>query len=192
MIRAFLAIDLPESLRPGLALAQGELKKSQADVRWVPPGNIHITLKFFGNLPDAEVPPIISAAREVASQQAPLCLAVLGAGAFPSIRSPRVVWLGLGGDLLPLSKFFHRLEKAFAQLGYPPEGRAFNPHLTLGRVRSPEGRVQLSRAIEKLVVDWPPFQVQEIILYQSLLSPKGSTYTPLEVIKLSEQGAVSS
>jgi 2'-5' RNA ligase len=192
MIRAFLAIDLPESLRPGLALAQGELKKSQADVRWVPPGNIHITLKFFGNLPDAEVPPIIAAARQAASQQAasqqaPLSLQVLGAGAFPSSRSPRVVWLGLGGDLLPLSQFFHRLEKAFAQLGYPPEGRAFNPHLTLGRVRSPEGRAQLSRAIEKLVVDWPPFQVREIILYQSVLSPKGSTYTPLEVIKFSEQ-----
>ena len=188
MIRAFLAIDLPETLRPGLALAQGELKKSQADVRWVPPGNIHITLKFFGNLPDAEVPPIISAARQAASQQAPLSLKVLGAGAFPSSRSPRVVWLGLGGDLLPLSQFFHRLEKAFAQLGYPPEGRAFNPHLTLGRVRSPEGRPQLSRTLEKLVVDWPPFQVREIILYQSVLSPRGSTYTPLEVIKLMSGG----
>jgi 2'-5' RNA ligase len=186
MIRAFLAIDLPETLRPGLALAQGELKKSHADVRWVPQGNIHITLKFFGNLPDAAVPPIIAAARQAASQQAPLSLEVLGAGAFPSSRSPRVVWLGLGGDLLPLSQFFYRLEKAFAQLGYPPEGRAFNPHLTLGRVRSPEGRAQLSRAIEKLVVAWPPFQVREIILYQSVLSPKGSTYTPLEVIKLSE------
>ena len=186
MIRAFLAIDLPESLRPGLALAQGELKKSQADVRWVPPGNIHITLKFFGNLPDAEVPPIIAAARQAASQQAPLSLAVTGAGAFPSIRSPRVVWLGLRGDLLPLSQFFYRLEKAFAPLGYPPEGRAFNPHLTLGRVRSPEGRAQLSRALEKLVVDWPPFPVGEIILYQSVLSPQGSRYTPLEVIKLGE------
>jgi len=184
MIRCFLAIDLPESLRPGLALVQGELKKAQADVRWVPPGNIHITLKFFGNVTDAEVPAIINAAREVAAGQAPLTLKVTGAGAFPSVRSPRVVWLGLGGDLLPLTHFFHRLEKALAQLDYPPEGRAFNPHLTLGRVRSPEGRAQLSRALEKLVVDWPPFPVREIILYQSVLSPKGSTYTPLEVIKL--------
>ncbi len=187
MIRCFLAIDLPESLRPGLALAQGELKKAQADVRWVPPGNIHITLKFFGNVTDAEVPAIIAAAREVAATQPPLTLKVTGAGAFPTVRSPRVVWLGLGGDLLPLTQFFHRLEKAFAALDYPPEGRAFNPHLTLGRVRSPEGRVQLSRAIEKLVVDWPPFPVREIILFQSVLSPKGSTYTPLEVIKLSER-----
>jgi RNA 2',3'-cyclic 3'-phosphodiesterase len=187
MIRCFLAIDLPESLRPGLALVQGELKESHADVRWVPPGNIHITLKFFGNVTDAEVPAIINASREVAAEQAPLTLKVTGAGAFPNTRSPRVVWLGLGGDLVPLSQFFYRLEKALAALDYPPEGRAFNPHLTLGRVRSPEGRAQLSRALEKLVVDWPPFAVQEIILYQSVLSPKGSTYTPLEVIKFGKQ-----
>ena len=89
-----------------MALSQEELKKSQAHVRWVPPGNIHITLKFFGNLPDAEVPPLIAAARQVASRQAPLSLEVLGAGAFPSSRSPRVVWVGLGGDLMALSKFF--------------------------------------------------------------------------------------
>lgn len=186
MIRCFLAIDLPESLRPGLALAQGELKKSQADVRWVPPGNIHITLKFFGNLKAEELPPVIAAAREVAAAQGPLTLKVSGAGAFPSSRSPRVVWLGLAGDLLPLTLFYQRLEGAFAQLGYPPEDRAFSPHLTLGRVRSPEGRTQLSRALENLAVDWPPFAVREIILYQSVLSPKGSAYTPLEVIKLGE------
>jgi 2'-5' RNA ligase len=184
MIRCFLAIDLPEDLRPQLALVQGELKKAQADVRWVQPGNIHITLKFFGNVVDTEISAIIAAAREVAIKQAPLTLKVTGAGAFPNVRSPRVVWLGLGGDMIPLTKFFHRLEKAFTALDYPPEGRAFNPHLTLGRVRSPEGRAQLSRAIEKLVVDWPPFPVREIILFQSVLSPKGSTYTPLEIIKL--------
>jgi 2'-5' RNA ligase len=184
MIRAFLAIDLPEDQRPGLALVQGELKKAHADVRWVPPGNMHITLKFFGNVTEAEVPAIIAAAREAASGQEPLTLKVTGAGAFPHVRSPRVVWLGIGGDMLPLTQFFYRLEKACAALDYPPEGRAFNPHLTLGRVRSPEGRAQLSRALEKLVVDWPPFPVREIILYQSVLSPKGSTYTPLEVISL--------
>ncbi len=187
MIRCFLAIDLPEDLRPQLALVQGELKKAQADVKWVPPGNIHITLKFFGNVTDAEIPTIVAAAREVAGQQAPLTLKLTGAGAFPNTRSPRVVWLGLSGDMLPLTQFFHRLEKAFAALDYPPETRAFNPHLTLGRVRSPEGRAQLSRAIEKLVVDWPPFVVREIILFQSVLSPKGSTYTPLEAIRLIER-----
>ncbi len=94
MIRTFLAIDLPESLRPGLALAQAELKKTQADVRWVPPRNIHITLKFFGHVTDAEIPNLIAAAREVAAAQAPLTLKVTGAGAFPNTRSPG--WCGWG------------------------------------------------------------------------------------------------
>ena len=167
---------------------QEELKKSQADVRSVPPSNIHITLKFFRAIPRTpRCRPSSPRPGRRPPGRPPLTLEVVGAGAFPSSRSPRVVWLGLGGDLMALSQFFQRLEKAFAGLGYPPEGRAFSPHLTLGRVRSPEGRAQLSRALDKLVIAWPPFQVREIILYQSVLSPKGSTYTPLEVIKLSEQ-----
>ena len=127
MIRCFLAIDLPEDLRPGLALVQGELKRSQADVRWVPPGNIHITLKFFGNVTDAEVPAIIAAAREVAAEQAPLTLKVTGAGAFPNTRSPRVVWLGLGGDMLPLSAVFLPAGKGLCGAGLPAGGPGLQP-----------------------------------------------------------------
>ena len=84
------------------------------------------------------------AAREAAAETAPLQLQATGAGAFPSPNAPRVVWLGLGGDLVPLTQLFYRLEKAFAALGYPPEGRAFNPHLTLGRVKSPANRERLA------------------------------------------------
>ena len=158
MIRAFLAIELPEALRAGLAQVQEELKRSRADVRWVPAGNIHLTLKFFGNVPDDEIEALAQAAREAAAEAAPLQLQATGAGAFPSPTAPRVVWLGLGGDLVPLTQLFYRLEKAFAALGYPPEGRAFNPHLTLGRVKSPANRDKLARLLEKLPpVDWPPF-----------------------------------
>jgi RNA 2',3'-cyclic 3'-phosphodiesterase len=188
MIRAFLAIELPEVLRVGLAQVQEELKRSRADVRWVPVGNIHLTLKFFGNVPDDEIEALAAAARQAAAEAAPLELQATGAGAFPSPTAPRVVWLGLGGDLLPLTQLFYRLEKAFAALGYPPEGRAFNPHLTLGRVKSPANRDKLARLLEKLPpLSWPPFTVEELILFQSVLSPQGSKYTPLEVIKLGEK-----
>jgi len=166
MIRCFLAIDLPDSLRPQLALVQGELKKSDADVRWVAVGNIHLTLKFFGNLPDAEVDPIAAAAREVAEGQAPFQLQVTNAGAFPSVRSPLVVWLGLGGDLVPLARMYHQLEKAFATLGHLPAGRPFNPHLTLGRVKSPLNRHRLAKLLETMApLNWPPFKVNELMLY---------------------------
>jgi 2'-5' RNA ligase len=185
MIRAFLAIEMPETLRAGLALVQGELKRSHADVRWVAAGNIHLTLKFFSNVPDEEIDTLALAAREVAQAEEPFQLKATIAGAFPSPRAPRVVWLGLGGDVVPLNRLYYQLEKAFAKLGYPAEGRAFHPHLTLGRVKSPDNREKLARMLEKMsAVDWPPFEVKELILFQSVLSPKGSIYTPLKVVPL--------
>jgi 2'-5' RNA ligase len=185
MVRAFLAIELPGSLRPSLAQLQEELKRSGADVRWVPVGNIHLTLKFFGNVPEAEVDTLAQAAREVAKDQAPFNLTVTQAGAFPNTRSPRVIWLGMGGEVVPLTQFYYRLEKAFVALGHPLEDRAFNPHLTLGRVRSPKGRERLSKMLQELPgLNGPPFLVREIVLFQSNLSPQGATYTPLKVIPL--------
>jgi len=185
MIRAFLAIELPGSLRAGLAQVQAELKRSGADVRWVAPGNIHLTLKFFGNVPEDEIAALAAAARQAAAETTPLQLQVTVAGAFPSPNAPRVLWLGLGGDVVPLTQLFYRLEKAFAALGHPPEGRAFNPHLTLGRVKSPANRDKLARLLAKLPpLDWPPFEVKELILFQSVLSPQGSKYTPLGAIPL--------
>ena len=154
-------------------------------MRWVQPGNIHLTLKFFGNVPDEEIGSLALAARQAAAEAEPLQLQVTAAGAFPSSQAPRVVWLGLGGDVVPLTRLYYGLEKGFATLGYLPEGRAFNPHLTLGRVKSPANRERLAKLLEKLPpLDWPPFTVKELILFQSVLSPQGSKYTPLKVIPL--------
>ena len=174
MIRAFLAIELPDALRPGLAQIQGELKRSHADVRWVAVGNIHLTLKFFGNVPEDEIDALALAARQAAAEAAPLQLQATGVGAFPSPNAPRVVWLGLGGDVVPLTRLFYGLEKAFTTLGYLPEGRAFNPHLTLGRVKSPANRDRLAKLLAKMPpLDWPPFEVKELILFQSVLVAPG-------------------
>lgn len=179
MIRAFLAIDLPASLRPVLSRAQEELKKSGADVKWVPPGNIHLTLKFFGNIPEDQVEAIAQAARSVAAAQAPFALMITDAGAFPSPKNPRVVWLGVEGDLAVIRDFHRRLEAAFAPLGFAPEDRPFSPHLTLGRVKSPAGRPELTRRLVTLPSpDCTPFKVSEVILFRSNLSPKGPRISP--------------
>jgi 2'-5' RNA ligase len=185
MIRAFLAIDLPASLRPVLSWAQEELKKSGADVKWVPVGNIHITLKFFGNITDQQVGDISEAVVALAANQEPFSLTITDAGAFPSPKSPRVVWLGVGGGLDILREFHRRLEIAFAALGFPPEDRPLAPHLTLGRVKSPEGRTALTRCLVNLPPpEAAPFQVSDIVLFRSNLSPQGATYLPLKVIPL--------
>uniref|UniRef100_A0A7V4G6P0 RNA 2',3'-cyclic phosphodiesterase n=1 Tax=Desulfobacca acetoxidans TaxID=60893 RepID=A0A7V4G6P0_9BACT len=185
MIRAFLAIDLPASLRAVVTRAQEELKKSGADVKWVPPGNVHLTLKFFGNITEERVEALAQAASRVAGEQTPFSLTLTQAGAFPSPKNPRVVWLGVGGNLEAIAEFHRRLEAAFAALGFPPEDRPFAPHLTLGRVRSPAGRLELSRRLATLPpVEAPPFQVSEIVLFRSNLSPQGATYLPLKIIPL--------
>ena len=185
MIRAFLAIDLPTSLRPVLSWAQEELKKSGADVKWVPVGNIHITLKFFGNITETQVEDIGEAVTALAANQDPFTLTVTDAGAFPSPKNPRVVWLGVGGELDVVQEFYRRLEIAFAALGFPPEDRPFSPHLTLGRVKSPEGRTELTQSIVHLPPpEAAPFQVGEVVLFRSNLTPRGATYLPLKVIPL--------
>lgn len=185
MIRAFLAIDLPASLRPALSRAQERLKQSGADVRWVPVGNIHLTLKFFGNITEAQVSAIHEAVEPVAREQAPFSLLVTDAGAFPSPKSPRVVWLGVGGDLEILRDFHRRLEAVLAPLGFPPEDRPFSPHLTLGRVKSPAGRQALVQALVNLPPPGaPPFLVKEIVLFRSNLTPHGATYLALKIIPL--------
>ena len=185
MIRAFLAVDLPASLRPVLSQAQEELKKAGADVKWAPVGNIHITLKFFGNITDTQVVDISEAVAAAALDQKPFSLTVTAAGAFPSPKSPRVLWLGVGGDLDIMRDFHRRLEAGFAILGFPPEDRPFAPHLTLGRVKSPAGRVELSRSLVHLATpEVAPFPVNEIVLFRSQLSPKGATYLPLKIIPL--------
>jgi|UniRef100_A0A7C3SJL9 2'-5' RNA ligase len=185
MLRAFLAIDPPAGLHPLFAQVQEELKKSGADVRWVPVGNVHITLKFFGQIAETQVEPIVAAARDIARRKPPFVLKITGAGAFPSIKNPRVVWLGVEGDLNVLAELYRQLEAAFANLGFPPEDRPFSPHLTLGRMKSSRNRVELSRYLATLPpVESEPFQIREIVLYRSTLSPHGSTYSPLQIIPL--------
>lgn len=185
MIRAFLAIDVPDSYRAGLAAVQEALKKSGADVRWVAPANIHLTLKFFGDITDAQLEAISAAAAAVAGTTPVLTLQAQSVGTFPGPKNPRVIWLGLAGQTDLLATLVQELESAFVPLGFPAEKRPFTPHLTLGRVRSNRGREELQRRLENLVLPpFPAFPVAEVVLYQSTLRPQGAVYTPLRQIGL--------
>lgn len=185
MIRAFLAIDLPEAYRIGLAAVQDYLKKSGADVRWTSAAGIHLTLKFFGEIDENQVDTLAAAAADVTCATPAFTLGVQGVGTFPGPRNPRVIWLGLSGQTEILAALVQNLEQAFAPLGFPPEKRPFTPHLTLGRVRSSQGREALSRSLQTVTLpDFPVLLVAQLVFFRSTLRPQGALYTPLRQIAL--------
>ena len=112
MIRTFIAIELPERTVEMLVAIQDELKQSRARVRWVKPGSIHLTLKFLGNIPPGQVDDIAATAAPVVRNEHPLTLCAGGLGAFPNQRKPRVIWVGLQGQVERLGLIQTRLEKA--------------------------------------------------------------------------------
>ncbi len=179
-IRSFIAIELPENVRRLLEKLSLELKKSDAAVGWVRPESIHLTLKFLGNVaPDVieQIKPVLSG---IASRFSSFRLEAAGCGAFPTIKAPRVIWTGLGGDGETLALLQKEVETAMIPFGFEPENRPFRPHLTIGRVK---GRQHLQALQQILLASQgftaEPFDVEELVLYKSELRPDGARYTPL-------------
>ncbi|HVO85314.1 MAG TPA: RNA 2',3'-cyclic phosphodiesterase [Syntrophobacteria bacterium] len=181
MIRSFIAIELPDEIRRALGGVQGQLKRDLVGVRWVHPGSVHLTLKFLGEIHPEQVQPIAAAAKGVVQDEPPLNLGVSGLGAFPNPRRPRVIWVGLQGDVERLGGLQARLEEALEPLGFPAEHRPFRPHLTLGRVKDPRRPPDLTRALADVTVPiCNSFDVHEILVYKSDLRPNGAIYTKLQ------------
>ncbi len=185
MIRSFIAIELPEETIQMFAAIQEQLKQSRAGVRWVKPGSIHLTLKFLGNISPAQVDDIAAAAAQVVGEEPPITLGAAGLGAFPSRKKPRVIWIGMEGEVQRLSRIQARVENALEPLGFVREKRPFQPHLTIGRVKD---RRRLQTLIDAMAtLDMPPFNsfdADEIILYKSDLRPTGAIYTKLHRMPL--------
>lgn len=183
--RLFIAIPLPDAVIAALDEAQRALKKAvpPRTVSWVAPRNIHLTLKFLGEVPLAQCDAIFQALSRAAGQHGTFMLGTAGLGCFPNSHSPRVVWVGLGGDEDALHLLRDLVERAIAPLGYPTENRSFSPHLTLGRVRrdAVQGDVRrlgeiVCEAVPLRAVRW---SVTELVLFRSELRPEGADYTKL-------------
>jgi 2'-5' RNA ligase len=191
--RLFVALEPPDPVRRRLAAAAAELRRAagraEADVRWVAPGNLHLTLQFLGAVPEERVDAIEAALTGAAALARPLSLEVTGAGGFPSARRPRVVWLGLAGDVPTLAALVEELGRRLAPLGFPPETRPFSPHLTLGRARDPRGAPGLGGALAaRAGADGFPWRATEVALFESHLSPRGPRY---EVIQRAALGGAA-
>ena len=190
-VRAFIAIELPEPIKAALSQLEDALKKGKsASVKWVDPGSIHLTLKFLGNVDAGEIPELTKVLSEAVRGVAPFNLELANPGAFPGIQSPKVVWVGVAGEMEPLHTLHKNIERALVPLGFSPENRAFSPHLTLGRVREESSfteRRNLGEAIAALKVgEKPSFKVRGVNLMRSRLTREGAIYSCLASLALED------
>jgi RNA 2',3'-cyclic 3'-phosphodiesterase len=161
---------LPDAVRRQLELLALELKKSDAPVGWTRPEGIHLTLKFLGNISPELIEQIKPVIAEIASRTSPMHLQPVGCGAFPTIKQPRVIWVGLDGDSEPLIQLQKVVETAMIPFGFQPEDRPFRPHLTLGRVKGRQHLLSLQQILlERREFTAEAFDVTELVLYKSEL-----------------------
>ncbi len=180
-LRAFVAIELPQHARGALAALVREL--GRASVRGlvpVRPHGIHLTLKFLGDVPRAEIEPMVAQVSRVVRGSRAFTLSLDGVGVFPGGAEPRVLWVGVDGDLPSLLEVQRGIEEVLAGLGHAREGREFSPHLTVARLRRGTPSVDRRRARDALLsapwVSGLRIDVASISLMRSELSPEGARY----------------
>jgi len=187
VIRAFIAVELPDPLRQAVAALQTTLREAERGITitWVEPANLHFTLKFLGNIEEARIEGLNESLAVVARGHTPFMLQVEGLGTFPSTRHPRILWVGVTQGQEALAALAQVVEQACVSLRFPSEDRPFAPHLTIGRIRSPERVAPRMIRLQAVAVPaGPPVPVDHLTLFQSTLSSHGPTYRPLATIPL--------
>lgn len=186
-MRLFVAVSLPAGERRRVHEAAGDLRDRGLPVRWVRPEHYHLTMKFLGDVEERRLDPVRDAVEKAALGNDPFDLPFGDFGAFPSIRQPRVLWLGLEASP-ELRCLKEDLEWALADCGFERDGRAFHPHLTLGRVKR-KGAAGPFRDLDEIMAGMEcggRISVDELDLIQSRLSPEGPHYS---VVSSSRLGA---
>ncbi len=177
-IRSFLAFRLPRDIRQVVADISEELRHSSLKVRWVKPENIHLTMVFLGSIHPEHLDAVQERTGAVCEGHQPFTIKLRGMGIFGNRRHPKVLWLGLDGDLSRMGAFRDELQQSLQPLGIETEKRAFNPHLTLGRfrkgVRGSEDLDGPMRKYENLIS--PSCPLDRLVLFRSDLKPDGAVY----------------
>jgi RNA 2',3'-cyclic 3'-phosphodiesterase len=181
--RTFCAIELPDEVRARLQDHVRRLREAVPDVSasWSRPQNVHLTLKFFGNVSKEKLAGISEAASRVAHELAPFKIKVGSTGVFRT----QVLWIGVEDPSGELATLQRRFEEECAREGFAKEDRAYRPHLTIARLRRPEGARKLADAHRQSKFTLTEISVNEFVVFRSQLSPKGSIYTPISKHELS-------
>ena len=186
-IRSFLAFDLTDEIRQELGQIIGLLSPKAKGVKWVKPGVMHCTMKFFGDVEEDLLSGKLSQViEETVKYQSPIHLKGVGIGVFPNWRYPRVIWAGLTGEVDAAIALHERLEAVFEPFGLKKDERQFRLHLTLGRTKAPLKNCDaLVSLVEKLVDrEFGEFVIDHLTLYKSVLTREGPIYTPLKTYPL--------
>jgi 2'-5' RNA ligase len=183
-IRTFICIEIPETIKERIAELQRALRRIDSRVSWTKPSNIHLTLKFLGDVSESRIDSVRLATERAAISIAPFEIEVGGAGCFPSPRAPRVLWIGLVTLPDALKQLHERLEAELFREGFPREAKRFAPHLTIGRVRDPRNGSRLAEELQATGFASEKYGAGEIIVMSSELRPTGSVYTPQATIRL--------
>jgi 2'-5' RNA ligase len=181
VIRTFICLEVPAEDRAKIGDLQTELRSHGARVSWTNPASIHLTLAFLGDVEEARLTDIAVAVKEAVAEARSFHLRIEGTGGFPSLDRPRVLWVGVAGDLDDLAAIQQRLQRGLERLGFPREQKRFTPHLTIGRVKDVHdpALAAIARTLRQIEVRGAPFGVNEIILMRSDLGTAGPRYTPL-------------
>ena len=204
-MRTFIAIELSKEIKDFLSFLQDKLKDSRADVKWVSPENIHLTLKFLGEIDDKKLDKIIQIAEDITKDKKTFYLRLSSIGVFPNINFPRVIWAGVDKGDAETKEIVKVLEEKIAKIGIPPESRAFSSHITIGRVRSSLNRKELIKSLDYLQSNFGQenlalhksladqsadscgrleLRVTKITVFKSTLTPKGPIYEVLKEASL--------
>lgn len=189
-VRTFIAVELNESIKAALTDLQEQLKVEapKGSVRWVKSEGIHLTLQFLGNVPANRIEEIERALAQACAGFPAFSFSVGGLGCFPDARRPRVVWVGVQEETGTLKRLQKAIEDGMEKLGFPPEGREFHAHLTLGRTqqRASSGDVRrLGQLVEETSIgELGQMEARVVSLMRSDLRPTGAVYTQLAAVEL--------
>ncbi|MBK5969651.1 MULTISPECIES: RNA 2',3'-cyclic phosphodiesterase [Thiorhodovibrio] len=173
-MRLFVAAPLPGFLIEDLQVLRRSLQSAGLKARWVPPDNMHLTLKFLGEVGSQQLPSLGDTIHAAATGIPPITLVAKGIGGFPNLRHCRVLWVGLDGETQRLTALQQRLSAQLQSLGFPRERRAYHPHLTLARTRAP---LDARHWVEPFA-DWTSqtMTIDQLALFASELKPTGAEY----------------
>ena len=186
-IRTFVCIEVPPSIKARIEELQRALRRSDVPISWVKPSNIHLTIKFLGDVEASRMDDVRQAVERASAGIPPFEITVEGAGCFPSAKSPRVLWVGLNPMPDVLRTLHSNLEAALEHAGFAREAKRFSPHLTMARIRDP---FRARATVEELIAAGfaaETFPAHDVIVMRSDLHPSGSIYTPQAVVHLSAE-----